>query len=240
MIMGDEEKRKAFIIQGRGGLIMEKWKNLVSVAVFLVIALVEVPVSAEERACKSCFDCTLKLNGDVERVKLSRDINVPEGEDVCVEFGADNITFDCNGHTITGPLNEAVGIKAEGREGIRIENCTLKDFKGSGWVRWGAIRLDDTKDSLIEHNKIISPIDGIWLAYSNGNLIGNNTVLDAGWMGIAVLSESNRNLISANWTLRSAHYGIASCDKIGLTDEKQGNWIVDNTIIFGDTGGGCL
>lgn len=62
--------------------------------------------------CNSCEDCTNKLNsGLYDTVILSQDILNHTGN--CIDFNADNVVFDCAGHSIGGdsPFDIEYGIK---------------------------------------------------------------------------------------------------------------------------------
>ncbi len=189
-------------------------------------------------ACDSCADCTAKLDGRFREVRLARDIRVDDvASDVCIEFGASHVTFDGDGHTITGSAEqEKSGILAEQREGITIENCVLRNFgpnPSAGYME-SAIRLVYTSGSRVLDNTIHFGSDGIYLEGSSFNEIRKNVVLDSGYMGIPVLYGSNHNHIVFNRVERAVHVGIASCLDV------TGNIIEHNTVLWGYDEGICL
>jgi len=183
----------------------------------------------ETTTCDSCRDCKTKLNGDYSYVKLSKDVQPNHGLSCCVDFGADKIVFDCDGHTITQTAgNDQCGIRSEGKNNIAIKNCILEDFTSS------AINLIDTSGSLITNNEIHFGGNSISLDNSAHNEISYNTILDSGYIGISVQYRSNFNIIKNNRVERAAHVGIAACTDV------ENNLILDNTVILGSDEGVCL
>jgi len=122
-----------------------------------------------EITCSSCLDCTTKLNGDYNIVKLAADISEYSG--TCITFGANNVEFDCNGCTIDGVDSTwYYGISMVGISGSIIRNCAITDF-GYG------IKLSNS-DKNIVINSTITSNDGSGLAISSSdsNQIINNTI----------------------------------------------------------------
>ena len=104
-------------------------------------------ISAASIECNSCADCTGKLNGNYDEVYLNTSIRNHSG--TCVIFGASNVTFDCQRHTIDGDdqshPNRVYGIYLNGKSGNMIKNCVITDFSDG-------IRLLDHSSN----NKIIN------------------------------------------------------------------------------------
>lgn len=210
-------------------------KKLIFTLLGLVIFLSTSVVYAQEVTCVDCSDCTSKLDGSSTYVRLTQDITVPTGINPCVNFGADNIVFDCDGHRISGRREiGVVGINAKNKKGITIQNCVLENFGGKGGdagYKGGAINLTYTIYSFVLNNKLSTVGDGIYLEHSSYNEIKDNTVFDSGYTGIAVLYESNNNYVKNNRIKGAWHCGIASC-----LDVKN-NFLEDNIILKGDDKG---
>ena len=80
--------------------------------------------------CGSCSDCSAKLSsaGSGDKVILSQDITASGSHCIDVE-GKEGITFDCNGHSITGSDTDgAYGISIVDTSNSVFENCRIEDF----------------------------------------------------------------------------------------------------------------
>jgi parallel beta-helix repeat protein len=104
--------------------------------------------------------------------------------DTCFTMYGDDITLNCNGHTISGS-GIGSGVKASGRNNIIIKNCNISGFERG-------INFSDTDDALITKNTIADSDYGIYLdTDSTNNLIYNN-----------LLNNSNENAYDSgtnNW-----------------------------------------
>jgi len=183
-----------------------------------------------EVGCSSCSSCDAAASNPNTRITLLQDISMP-GDGVCINFTADNITFDCQGHSITGPLNtpgvkpsssssEYMGIKIKGANNITITGCTVQNF-------YNGISVEGTNLTRIENNTIQH-------IYSV-----NETNFDS---AIAVVisnpSASNFYLVDNNITDVRSKYQIwdsgnlVGFDAFGIFAEKPitNGTIVNNTI----------
>lgn len=122
-----------------------------------------------------------------------------------VIIGANNVTLDLNGFSITGnpAPGEGPGISLTGRMGVRVTNGTVTQFdagvavdggsrntvtnmavldnRGSGAGEFGdGIALFNSRNNVVTNNKVRNngPFDGIGLVVSNNNLIDGNQILD--------------------------------------------------------------
>lgn len=122
-----------------------------------------------------------------------------------VTIGADNITFDLNGFTISGRPNlpDGAGIRLVDRTGVTIQNGTVTQFDAGVALDGGSantitnmrtldnrgtfatdfgdgITLFDSHNNRITNNQVRNngPYDGIGLIFSDGNLIDSNQITD--------------------------------------------------------------
>jgi parallel beta-helix repeat protein len=128
--------------------------------------------------CNSCSDCTSKLGGTFDRVLLNTDINNFSGGN-CITFGADNIEFNCDGHTIDGTGFD-YGVYMTSQTGNEIRNCTIRDF-------YHGIGLNNNSDN---------------------NIIDQNTIDDNAHYGIYLFGNSSDNTLSMNDLNNNGDYGI--------------------------------
>lgn len=118
-----------------------------------------------------------------------------------IKVGADNITLDLNGFTVSGTANtgDGAGIEVAGRTGVTVRNGTVTGFDagvaliGGSRNRVTAMRvIDDRGDFASDFG------DGIALFNSNDNVIDNNEVTNNGpYSGIGLIT-SNRNVLDSN------------------------------------------
>ena len=141
---------------------------------------------AGSTTCNSCMDCTNKLNGVFDRVLLATDISNHSGGN-CVTFGASNVEFNCDGHTIDGTGSD-YGVYVNGESGDEIRNCTITDF-------YRGIGLNGASNTTVDQNTVSnSTYDGIYLFNSSGNTLSWNDVDTSGQYGIALASSSNNTI----------------------------------------------
>jgi hypothetical protein len=93
-----------------------------------------------------------------------------------VTINADNVTLDCGGYTIDGSAQALSttgrGVMAINRNGITIQNCTIKGFMEG-------IRLLGV-DGTIRGNTLIAPLSRGIIVNGDGSVIDANRVTDAG------------------------------------------------------------
>ena len=167
--------------------------------------------------CSSCEECSSYLqngtmiSGDI--LKLTTDItnyagandNTDSGES-CIKFGgADNLTFDCQGHTISGDGDEyGYGIwlndSDSGSNNNTIKNCIIMDFQ-VGLV------VDYSDYNTIINITANSNTRGIYTAHSLSNTFINITTNENGDYGVYAL-----NITSSNFTeiesILNTNYGF--------------------------------
>lgn len=151
-------------------------------------------------------------------------------------IGADNITLDCAGHSITGQTSDT-GIYADGYSGLTIKNCIITNFTIGIYIanNAGCNITNNTADyhsagiwvsassgnNITYNNASYETSDGIRIEDSSGNNITNNTVNSSNGCGINVLGDSDNNVLSNN---------TAELDYTGICFQADaGNNITDNT-----------
>ncbi|PKP56445.1 MAG: hypothetical protein CVT89_06200 [Candidatus Altiarchaeales archaeon HGW-Altiarchaeales-2] len=151
----------------------------------------------------------------------------------CFTVGANNITINGNGYSITGDGNWGGdnGIYANGRTNVIIKNFNIYNF-GHG------IYVYSSNNNNIDNNTANSNGRGIRLDYSSNNIIINNTANNNTYYGF-YLDSSNNNTITNN-TANSNDYGIylshSSNNKLNSNfvcgntnlDFNSNNWLSSN------------
>lgn len=143
---------------------MNKSVVLGSLVVFLVSFSFIPQVSAV-----SCGDTI------TQDTTLTGDLNC--NTDYGLIIGADGITLDCNGYSITGSSGSyGYGIYADGRNGFSVKNCNVDGFQFSLYIR-------NSDSNIIESN-----IFNTFVALSDGqypsdyNVLKNNNIRGRTWV----------------------------------------------------------
>ncbi|MDY7078848.1 MAG: NosD domain-containing protein [Chloroflexota bacterium] len=172
-------------------------------------------ICAGTTTCNSCADCTNKLDGSIfNKVLLTTDINNFAG--TCVTFSADNLEFNCDGHTIDGDDSGTdYGVYIPSSLGNQVKNCTIRDF-------YRGIGLNSASDATISWNTVEeNTYDGIYLSgSSDNNTISFNDIGSNGQYGIALVSSSGNDV----------HFNDLLCNDYGV----RLNGSDSNTISFND------
>jgi parallel beta-helix repeat protein len=118
-----------------------------------------------------------------------------------IVIGADNITLDCAGHTVSS--NEFAAIDVTGRTGVTIENCRI------GGNAFAGISLDASSGNTIAGNAPSGTLNGILLfgGSSNNVVRGNDTSGNVDY-GIFLAGGANANTIANNVANGMQYSGI--------------------------------
>ena len=138
-----------------------------------------IPATAADDLCGATIVADLKLDHDL----------TCSGAGLIV--GADGITIDLNGHTITG-FGSDVGIAVTGRTDVSIRSGTIRNFAA-------AVRVNTSSDLVISHNEFVENGEGVDLqSGSVENTIKQNGFRDSSLRGIMLRSNSADNDIKHN------------------------------------------
>ena len=189
----------------RDGLGSRTRCGLIGGAAF-VISLLVVPAAPATAAVVSCGTVV------TTSITLTSDLGPCPGDGLIA--GADNITIDLGGYTISG-TGSGAGVRVAQRDGVTVTRGTIEGFH-TGVV------LDESTDSTVSKLVLRDNLRGVNLAGSDGNLVEKNTILDSGLDAIR-LGLSADNLVSKN-TLSGNVFGI------GVADFSTGNLVEKNVI----------
>ena len=160
----------------------------------------EKPITEKAIECNSCEDCTAKASVPNSIITLTQDLS---SNKTCILINADNVTFDCKNHKLTGlEMHDACeyenGILADTGTAEYINDVTIKNCKIEKYCF--GIRFEYSKNSQALNNNIFgSYYIGIIAAKAGENIsIINNKIFDSLHGGILIQERYIKNLIDGN------------------------------------------
>ncbi|MFH1630771.1 MAG: right-handed parallel beta-helix repeat-containing protein, partial [Candidatus Aenigmatarchaeota archaeon] len=143
----------------------------------------------------------------------------------------DNVTLDCNGHSLTGDRNEtAWGIVADSRVNITVKDCVITNYTQG-------VSFTNTSSSNVTNNTVYSNSQSgiqIW-SDSDSNIFSLNVLYSDGLGGFSFGSGSDNNTIVNNTIYE---HGGDNADGIGVQNSNYTN--ITGNIIYGTTRSGIV
>jgi parallel beta-helix repeat protein len=186
------------------GLVSRTRRGLLGAA--FVASMVAVPSAPATAAVVPCGTVV------TSSITLTSDLGPCTGDALIA--GADNITINLGGYTISG-TGTGAGVRVAQHIGVTVTNGTIQGFH-TGVV------LDESTYSTVLKLVLRDNIRGVNVAGSNDNLVEKNAILNSGLDAIR-LGLSANNVISKN-TLSGNVFGI------GVADASTGNLIEKNVL----------
>ncbi len=132
-----------------------------------------------------------------------------------IEITADNITLDCNNHTLSDGFRwTSFAIYLNNRQNVTVKNCTVNNASNG-------IAAAFSNNNTFTDNRTNGNAAGIWLLSSKNNAVSGNTS-SANGQGVALSSFSQGNTIINN-NLSDLLFGV-------IINQSQSNTIESNTI----------
>jgi len=169
-------------------------------------------------SCSSCEECESRLNNSLcSEVFLTSNLTKYEG--VCINNpqGFNNKTFNCQGYSVEGSPG-SIWIKLQNKSWNTIKNCVISGFAQ-------AIFVEQVSNSSLINNIFVSNGIGIYMVYSYGNKIENNSINYSNY-GIYLMDSSNNDIL-ANSIESSEYYGI---HLMGFSQSTQYNFLAENVL----------
>jgi parallel beta-helix repeat protein len=134
-------------------------------------------------------------------ITITHDTTLTADQSGTTFVGADGITLDCAGHTVSATGWAAIDLT--NHTGVTIENCNVVGAEGAGiWVH-------GSSGNTIVDNTASGNGTGIWLFEgSANNVVRGNDVSNNSFYGLWVQSDSNGNAIANNVASRMQYSGI--------------------------------
>ena len=144
-------------------------------------------------------------------------------------IGADNITLDLNGFTITGgPVGDGPGILLPNRTGVTVRNGTVTQFDAGVAIEGGSANTVTAMRVLDNRGSFTTDFgDGIAMFATTSNRITNNQVRNNGpYDGIGMI-RSNFNFIDSNQVADN----IQSNQTTGIRIENAGRTASNDNVV---------
>ncbi len=225
-------------------------KNLIPVLALLLPLLFVGFADAAVYNCSSCADCTGKIQNASAGDTVYLVANLTNYSGSCIEFGATNIEFDCQGYLIEGYSDYSgiqIGVKyMSGTTNNTVKNCIIVGF-GRGIYIWQSpyntlinntvtsngygygIDLWYSSYNNLTNNNASNNYAGIYLGHSDYNILTNNIAnLNNGGVGLGSSSNNtlNSNQVCHNTDSDFYFYIYGGLDNSGdeNTCDNPGDW----------------
>jgi parallel beta-helix repeat protein len=230
--------------------------ELMSKLVLALIAIVVFSIMTVSIVAQSAVAANSQVVrcGDTitQSVKLVADIGPCDGAGILI--GVDNITLDCNGHTVRGGSGTLEGISnGYTSQGITIKNCQVTEFS-DGFILRGSShtvqnniatnnRVDGFDFSGLSNSKLqgnIATNNKVWgftFADVYNNKIQDNSATHNGRDGFFLYDSSHDNNIEGNTaSYNGVGFGLYDSPHNSLLGNNAGNNVGAGFRIDGDNG----
>jgi parallel beta-helix repeat protein len=173
--------------------------SLAAAAVLIATPLLVAATSSKSKAAR----VTVVHCGDTitTSIVLANDLDCSSSATMGLIVGANGITINLNGHTISGPANGFYyGIADSGHSGATLENGTIVGFSA------GAV-LDHANGSRVQSLRLMHNGSGVFASNSDSVVITGNYALSNTAYGVFVQGGSG-DLLSGNWAENNTLDGI--------------------------------
>ena len=185
-------------------------------AAFLAVTV--PPAGAQNLSCGSTI---------TKSTKLTKDVTGCPG--VGLKIGADGITLDLDGHTVSAGAKrnpKAHGILNEGHDRVTIRGGTVRGFGAYG------VRLSHADANVVESMRLVENFTGVGLFESDGGVVTRNVIVGAKFVGANLTGGSGDRIVD-NDIRNSAGAGVfvhSSPAETGRRHRIQGNALSGNGI----------
>ncbi|MCX6771859.1 MAG: right-handed parallel beta-helix repeat-containing protein [Candidatus Micrarchaeota archaeon] len=128
----------------------------------------------------------------------------------CFNVQADNVTIECNGHSITGiGTGAALGVLSEMHNGTVVRNCSISGFGIA------AVFNVDKDGAIYDSSLSTTDSNALIVSWSDNTTIRNVTAVSANGQGISI-QNSNRT------TIMNSRAVSANSQALGISNGNQG------------------
>lgn len=185
---------------------------------YLDAAMSGSPTGTAPQGCPlACGDTVAGSPGEV--IKMKQDLTDCIGSGL--DIASDDLTINCDGHSLSGTPNGFAGIHLAGRSGVTIKNCVLTGFP------YGLYLSAVTGVKLV-NDRVSGGNTGISVQSSTGVVIKDSTVTGSRFSGIELLGSSGS-------TLAGNH--VSGGSQIGLSVVVSNGGRLLNNVLTGNATG---
>lgn len=145
-----------------------------------------------------------------------------------VEITTDNITLDCDGHSITGS-GGGYGIYLKDKSGVTIKNCSANNFHHDIYLYNSSNNVFFNNIVTNKYNKYAS---GIYFYNSSNNTLIDNTAISNGGFGIYLYRSGDTTLINNTMTDNQHNFDISGTSDEHFMNDIDTTNTVDNKPIY--------
>jgi hypothetical protein len=195
------------------------WSGMTPMKITLA-ALAAVALAAPPAQARTPLHCGATIK---HSTKLTRDLTNCPG--VGLRIGADDITLDLNGHTISAAAKrnpKAHGILNVGHDHVTIRGGTVKGFGAYG------VRLAQVQRNRVQDMTMTANFTGIGLVESSHNLVERSAMTGSRFTGVN-LTGGTANRVVHNRVSASVGPGVLLQTSVG--DHGSHNLVLENVIV---------
>jgi parallel beta-helix repeat protein len=205
-----------------------------SSAVLILVSLLPVAALAETNACQPVTS-NITAPGSY---CLNEDFH-KSGSDVTIRIVANDVTLDCNGFRVVGPViapdlvatDVTHGIYIGSSDRVTVRNCRVVGHNTGIFAARASAELPRSRDITLENNTLVSNGRAIFFNGEGRSRIRNNMVTDAQYLGIQAFSASGQVSISDNVVLRTGDT-TWNMGRGGYFSSETGGWILVEDNVF--------
>ena len=146
-------------------------------------------------------DLSQGLAGQIVKADVTLSSNIHADEGTAIVIGADGITLDCDGHSITG-AGDNIGIEIIDHSNVTVSNCVLEGFEKAVYIAStdGLNEDNQATGNSITNNLIKNNQHGVFMMWSRGALISNNRIYENSDSAISITGHPKKALLCSNYT----------------------------------------
>ncbi len=120
----------------------------------------------------------------------------------CFTIGADNVTLDCAGYTLSGN-GSGEGINLSERQGVNVQNCGMSNFSK------GINLISNSMNNTFTSNIVYENNYGVYIGNSMNNTFTSNIVYNNDDKGIYLYEGSDNNTLTSNEVYNNGDGGFS-------------------------------
>lgn len=159
--------------------------------------------------------CGLELDSDYT---LEYDLDCSEYSEAAVIITEENVTLDCDGHSIIGPGYDT-GVYSEYDNTI-IQNCIISNFNEG-------IQFYDSSNGFIINNTFDSNYYGLWLGENSDNNIVTYNTFTSNDYGFYLEFADNNQIGHNTVDMSYSNFGDSSCPFVYAWNGEEYDFITD-------------